>query len=260
MLGIWLGMALVNISGYQPIAEQTWVSLNPEYYPLRREPPAIFAAWHGNQYPPLARRQHKGHWQILFPARLVPPFDLFEGEARLSRAYLARLERIDEMAYGVASVQWAPKADGEAQVGPSQPVAVLPEFNLPHQYGLLSPVAGVHGWRPAMRLPPAAPVAEPPVALGAGERSGAPREGICHRVAPGETLWRIAATLAQGQGGDTYSHVLALYEANRQRLGPRPQVKTGDALLCPPPRLLARYQALSPGERHELFNRLDGSL
>lgn len=254
MLGFWLGMALVNISGYQPIAEQTWVSLNPEYYPLRREPPAIFAAWHGNQYPPLARRQHKGHWQILFPARLVPPFDLFEGEAQLSRAYLARLERIDEMAYGVASVQLAPQADGEGQgAGPNQPVPVLPEFSLPHQYGLLSPLAGVHE-----RLL-TAPVGQPE-ALTAEEGSGAPGEGICHRVAPGETLWRIAATLAQGQGGDTYSHVLALYEVNRQRLGPRPQVKTGDALLCPPPRLLARYQALSPGERHQLFNRLDGSL
>ncbi|MFG0832292.1 hypothetical protein ACF8OI_01840 [Aeromonas bivalvium] len=254
MLGFWLGMALVNISGYQPIAEQTWVSLNPEYYPLRREPPAIFAAWHGNQYPPLARRQHKGHWQILFPARLVPPFDLFEGEAQLSRAYLARLERIDEMAYGVASVQLAPQADGEGQgAGPNQPVPVLPEFSLPHQYGLLSPLAGVHD-----RLL-AASVGRPE-ARTAGEGSGAPGEGICHRVAPGETLWRIAATLAQGQGGDTYSHVLALYEVNRQRLGPRPQVKTGDALLCPPPRLLARYQALSPGERHQLFNRLDGSL
>ncbi|MFM4803041.1 hypothetical protein [Aeromonas bivalvium] len=254
MLGFWLGMALVNISGYQPIAEQTWVSLNPEYYPLRREPPAIFAAWHGNQYPPLARRQHKGHWQILFPARLVPPFDLFEGEAQLSRAYLARLERIDEMAYGVASVQLAPQADGEGQgAGPNQPVPVLPEFSLPHQYGLLSPLAGVHD-----RLLTAS--VGRPEALTTGEGSGAPGEGICHRVAPGETLWRIAATLAQGQGGDTYSHVLALYEVNRQRLGPRPQVKTGDALLCPPPRLLARYQALSPGERHQLFNRLDGSL
>ena len=257
MLGLWLGMALVNISGYQPIAEQTWVSLNPEYYPLRRDPPSIFAAWHGNQYPPLARRQHKGHWQILFPARLVPPFDLFEGKAQLSRAYLARLERIDEMAYGVASVQLAAKADGEAQgIGPGQPVPVLPEFSLPHQYGLLSPVVGVHERLPAMRLL----AAESPVALIAGEERGASGEGICHRVAPGETLWRIAATLAQGQGGDTYSHVLALYEANRQRLGPRPQVKTGDTLLCPPPQLLARFQALSPGERHQLFNRLDGSL
>lgn len=39
---------------------------------------------------------------MLFPARLVPPFDLFEGEAQLSKAYLARLRRIDEAAYGLA--------------------------------------------------------------------------------------------------------------------------------------------------------------
>ncbi|HHQ4517999.1 TPA: hypothetical protein ACSP2U_000001, partial [Aeromonas veronii] len=101
MLGIWLSVAQVVISGYQPIAEQTWVQLNPEYYPLTRTPPAMFVAWRGNQFPPLALKQKHGRWQILFPARLVPPFDLFEGEAQLSKTYLARLRRIDEMAYGV---------------------------------------------------------------------------------------------------------------------------------------------------------------
>ncbi|MGL4776014.1 MAG: hypothetical protein ACRCWT_06320, partial [Aeromonas veronii] len=84
MLGIWLSVAQVVISGYQPIAEQTWVQLNPEYYPLARTPPAMFVAWRGNQFPPLAQKQKLGSWQILFPARLVPPFDLFEGEAQLS--------------------------------------------------------------------------------------------------------------------------------------------------------------------------------
>lgn len=73
MLGIWLGVALVNISGYQPIAEQTWVQLNPEYYPVQRPVPPIFAAWRGNQFPPLEQRKKNGRWQILFPARLVPP-------------------------------------------------------------------------------------------------------------------------------------------------------------------------------------------
>ncbi len=105
MLGIWLGVALVNISGYQPIAEQTWVQLNPEFYPVQRPVPPIFAAWRGNQFPPLEQRKKNGRWQILFPARLVPPFDLFEGEAQLSKAYLARLKRIDEMAYGMAPHQ-----------------------------------------------------------------------------------------------------------------------------------------------------------
>jgi hypothetical protein len=74
MLGIWLGVALVNISGYQPIAEQTWVQLNPEYYPVHRAVPPIFVAWRGNQFPPLEQKKKNGHWQILFPARLVPPF------------------------------------------------------------------------------------------------------------------------------------------------------------------------------------------
>lgn len=105
MLGIWLGMAMVNISGYQPIAEQTWVQLNPEYYPLQRTPPAMFVAWRGNQFPTLELKKKKGRWQVLFPARLVPPFDLFEGEAELSKAYLARLRRIDEAAYGLAPVE-----------------------------------------------------------------------------------------------------------------------------------------------------------
>lgn len=73
MLGIWLSVAQVVISGYQPIAEQTWVQLNPEYYPLARTPPAMFVAWRGNQFPPLAQKQKHGRWQILFPARLVPP-------------------------------------------------------------------------------------------------------------------------------------------------------------------------------------------
>ncbi|MGK4473137.1 type IV pilus assembly protein FimV [Aeromonas molluscorum] len=257
MLGLWLGMALVNISGYQPIAEQTWVSLNPEYYPLRQAPPPIFAAWHGNQYPPLASRQYKGHWQVLFPARLVPPFDLFEGQAQLSRAYLARLERIDEMAYGIASVEPAqPTNLNQVQVleQATSHVPVLPEFSLPNQYGLLlgSPMLGYRMPRQEHSVAP--DLVEPALAKGEGVA------GICHKVAPGETLWRIASTLAKGQGKETYSYVLALYEANRQQLGVKPVVKSGDVLRCPAPQLLASFEALTPAERHQQFNRLDGSL
>ncbi|UBO75751.1 hypothetical protein [Aeromonas rivuli] len=260
MLGLWLGMALVNISGYQPIAEQTWVSLNPEYYPLRQAPPPIFAAWHGNQYPPLASRQYKGHWQVLFPARLVPPFDLFEGQAQLSRAYLARLERIDEMAYGIASVEPAKPATLNQEQRLEQAtshVPVLPEFTLPNQYGLLlaSPLLSDRMPHQGQVQPQGQPERVEST-LARGEESG----GICHRVAPGETLWRIASTLAKGEGGDTYSYLLALYETNRQQLGAKPVVKTGDALRCPAPQLLARFEALSPAERHQQFNRLDGSL
>ncbi|HHQ4619760.1 TPA: hypothetical protein ACSP78_003504, partial [Aeromonas veronii] len=137
MLGIWLSVAQVVISGYQPIAEQTWVQLNPEYYPLARTPPAMFVAWRGNQFPPLAQKQKHGRWQILFPARLVPPFDLFEGEAQLSKTYLARLRRIDEMAYGVVPGQ-AVAAGAIVQQGSgspayhAQPVApFIAEFRTP---------------------------------------------------------------------------------------------------------------------------------
>ena len=132
MLGIWLGVALVNISGYQPIAEQTWVQLNPEFYPVQRPVPPIFAAWRGNQFPPLEQRKKNGRWQILFPARLVPPFDLFEGEAQLSKAYLARLKRIDEMAYGMAphsAVQ--PVASGSLSPEDQGGAAFIAEFSLP---------------------------------------------------------------------------------------------------------------------------------
>ncbi len=66
MLGIWLGMAMVNISGYQPIAEQTWVQLNPEYYPLQRTPPAMFVAWRGNQFPTLELKKKKGAGRCCF--------------------------------------------------------------------------------------------------------------------------------------------------------------------------------------------------
>jgi hypothetical protein len=52
-----VGVALVNISGYQPIAEQTWVQLNPEFYPVQRPVPPIFAAWRGNQFPHLNRER-----------------------------------------------------------------------------------------------------------------------------------------------------------------------------------------------------------
>lgn len=134
MLGIWLGVALVNISGYQPIAEQTWVQLNPEFYPVQRPVPPIFAAWRGNQFPPLEQRKKNGRWQILFPARLAPPFDLFEGEAQLSKAYLARLKRIDEMAYGMAPHQLVQQAASSA---PSfevpGAVAFVAEFSLPRE-------------------------------------------------------------------------------------------------------------------------------
>ena len=121
--GVWLSVAQVMISGYQPIAEQTWVQLNPEYYPLGLTPPAMFVAWRGNQFPPLAQKQKHGRWQILFPARLVPPFDLFEGEAQLSKTYLARLRRIDEMAYGVAPGQAvaAVAIEQQGRVSPLEP-------------------------------------------------------------------------------------------------------------------------------------------
>ncbi|MCF5900358.1 hypothetical protein K3H27_14705, partial [Aeromonas veronii] len=136
MLGIWLSVAQVVISGYQPIAEQTWVQLNPEYYPLARTPPAMFVAWRGNQFPPLAQKQKQGRWQILFPARLVPPFDLFEGEAQLSKTYLARLRRIDEMAYGVAPGQVAAivlQGSGAPAYHAQPVVPFIAEFRTPQE-------------------------------------------------------------------------------------------------------------------------------
>ncbi len=69
---------------------------------MHRAVPPIFAAWRGNQFPPLEQKKKNGRWQILFLPVWCPPFDLFEGEAQLSKAYLARLKRIDEMAYGMA--------------------------------------------------------------------------------------------------------------------------------------------------------------
>ncbi|MGY3914006.1 hypothetical protein [Aeromonas australiensis] len=278
MLGIWLSVAQVMISGYHPIAEQTWVQLNPEYYPLARTPPAMFVAWRGNQFPPLAQKQQHGRWQILFPARLVPPFDLFEGEAELSKAYLARLKRIDEMAYGVS-----PGQDVAIGLqGSGLPVDHLPsitpfiaEFRIPQrgldgvnrftsvdrepllvQLDMTIGTAGMAGER----------LANGSAALSSDENNAAftlapPAAGgskmVCHQVSAGETLWRIAHQLSSAKGVDTYSYLLAMVAENQPQLGKSIRVRTGDGLYCPRAETLAQFDALSPAQRQLQFALLE---
>ncbi|PTT45197.1 hypothetical protein [Aeromonas sp. HMWF014] len=282
MLGIWLSVAQVVISGYQPIAEQTWVQLNPEYYPLHRSPPAMFVAWRGNQFPLLELKQKKGRWQVLFPARLVPPFDLFEGEAQLSKAYLARLRRIDEAAYGLAPIAPVTSPHYGEQAVASLGVPFMAEFTPPAMPG--QPRAASLGAEPqgvslalnaAWRAPDTLLVhvahgeVTPAVSASpSGETLtlSAPAVGngkrVCHQVASGETLWRIAATLAQngtvtGAAGDTYSYLLAIVDDNRPLMGNSIRVKAGDTLYCPAPQTLARFDALSAAERQQRFVRLE---
>ncbi|MGH1408167.1 MAG: hypothetical protein ACRAUW_01270 [Aeromonas sp.] len=274
MLGIWLSVAQVVISGYQPIAEQTWVQLNPEYYPLVRTPPAMFAAWRGNQFPPLAQKQKHGRWQILFPARLVPPFELFEGEAQLSKTYLARLRRIDEMAYGVVSDQTvaavvpALKGSGEPGYSEQYIAPFIAEFRTPQdalggveipdnsgesepllvQLGLTLRTDGMRGVKGDERGM-SADIAQ--------SHSAGGTKSLCHQVATGETLWRIANQLSAARGADTYSYLLALVAENQQYLGRSIRVRTGDVLYCPRPETLAQFDALSPAQRQQQFARLE---
>ncbi|WP_204381898.1 hypothetical protein [Aeromonas veronii] len=289
MLGIWLSVAQVVISGYQPIAEQTWVQLNPEYYPLARTPPAMFVAWRGNQFPPLAQKQKQGRWQILFPARLVPPFDLFEGEAQLSKTYLARLRRIDEMAYGVVPGQVGAivQQGSGSPAYHAQPVApFIAEFRTPQdafggvdmpsdpeesepllaQLGVTFRTAGMSGAQGDEGVASAdMALASHTASLSAGSDAMltllAPAAGgsqtVCHQVAAGETLWRIANQLSSAQGADTYSYLLALVAENQQRLGKSIRVRTGEGLYCPRAETLARFDALSPAQRQQQFARLE---
>ncbi|WP_324020877.1 hypothetical protein [Aeromonas caviae] len=274
MLGIWLGVALVNISGYQPIAEQTWVQLNPEYYPVQRPVPPIFAAWRGNQFPPLEQRKKNGRWQILFPARLVPPFDLFEGEAQLSKAYLARLKRIDEMAYGMAPHQSVLQAASSAlSFEVPGAVAFVAEFSLPRERkarmplgepllarlgGQGVPIQALARQENAQPMATAYSAPEPTTltlsATAAGEASR-----VCHQVAAGETLWRIASQLQSKEAGgsDTYSYLLALVQENRDRMVKGIRVQAGLRLYCPTAQTLAQFDALSPAQRQQQFARLE---
>lgn len=289
MLGIWLSVAQVVISGYQPIAEQTWVQLNPEYYPLARTPPAMFVAWRGNQFPPLAQKQKHGRWQILFPARLVPPFDLFEGEAQLSKTYLARLRRIDEMAYGVAPGQVAAivqQGSGSPDYH-AQPVApFIAEFRTPQeafggvdmlsdpdesepllaQLGVTFRTAGMSGAKGdegvasdhmALASHTASLSADSEAMLTLSAPAAGGPQTVCHQVAAGETLWRIANQLSSARGADTYSYLLALVAENQQRLGKSIRVRTGEGLYCPRAETLARFDALSPAQRQQQFARLE---
>ncbi|MFQ2891951.1 hypothetical protein ACK3YL_00200 [Aeromonas caviae] len=274
MLGIWLGVALVNISGYQPIAEQTWVQLNPEYYPVQRPVPSIFAAWRGNQFPPLEQRKKNGRWQILFPARLVPPFDLFEGEAQLSKAYLARLKRIDEMAYGMAPHQSVLQAASSA---PSfevpGAVAFVAEFSLPRERKARMPLGepllarlGGQGvpTQALARQGDAQPMvdagsAPEPTTLTLSATAAGEASRVCHQVAAGETLWRIASQLQSKEAGgsDTYSYLLALVQENRDRMVKGIRVQAGLRLYCPTAQTLAQFDALSPAQRQQQFARLE---
>ncbi|MFQ2702318.1 hypothetical protein ACK3ZF_05290 [Aeromonas caviae] len=274
MLGIWLGVALVNISGYQPIAEQTWVQLNPEFYPVLRPVPPIFAAWRGNQFPPLEQRKKNGRWQILFPARLVPPFDLFEGEAQLSKAYLARLKRIDEMAYGMAphqSVQQAASSAPSFEVPGA--VAFVAEFSLPRERNARMPLGepllarlGGQGVaiqalaRPENAQPMATADSAPePTTLTLSATAAGEASRVCHQVAAGETLWRIASQLQSKEAGgsDTYSYLLALVQENRDRMVKGIRVQAGLRLYCPTAQTLAQFDALSPTQRQQQFARLE---
>lgn len=292
MLGIWLSVAQVVISGYQPIAEQTWVQLNPEYYPLHRTPPAMFVAWHGNQYPPLATKQKQGRWQILFPARLVPPFDLFEGEAQLSKAYLARLRRIDEMAYGVAPGQAVAAVaivqQGSGSLGyHAQPIApFIAEFRTPQdvlggvdtltytdesepllaQLGGTFRTAGMGGSKAhegvtsadmALASSTASASADSDAMLTLSAPTAGGSKTVCHQVVAGETLWRIASQLSSAKGVDTYSYLLALAAENKAHLGDGIRVKTGDGLYCPSAETLAKFDALSQVQRQQQFARLE---
>lgn len=274
MLAIWLSVTQVVISGYQPIAEQTWVQLNPEYYPMARTPPAMFAAWRGNQFPPLAQRQRQGHWQMLFPARLEPPFELFEGEAALSKAYLARLKRIDEMAYGVASgaAVAVQLPQGQSPVRESDMlVPFIAEFSMPglmavaqtvspsHEtdpllamFGRAAGYGGAYGAHQLAATPSSVTTTITLSALAAGEG-----RTWCHQVAEGENLWRIANQLASAQGLDTYSYLLALVAENQVLLGHTIRVNVGDELYCPRAETLAQFDALSPAERQQQFARLE---
>jgi hypothetical protein len=284
MLGIWLSMAQVVISGYQPIAEQTWVQLNPEYYPLARTPPAMFVAWRGNQFPPLAQKQKQGRWQILFSARLEPPFDLFEGEAQLSKTYLARLRRIDEMAYGVApgqAVVVVQQGRGSSLDNPQQIPPFIAEFRTPQGalggVGLpmqtdeseplldrlgLTPrtvgMAGPGGMKSAdMALASRVGASSSDAILTLSVPAAGAQQTVCHQVAAGETLWRIANQLSSAQGADTYSYLLALVAENQPRLGNSIRVKTGDGLYCPRAETLAQFDAMSPAQRQQQFARLE---
>ncbi|MGL4505496.1 MAG: hypothetical protein ACRCUF_07140, partial [Aeromonas sobria] len=231
-----------------------------------------------NQFPPLAQKQKQGRWQILFPARLVPPFDLFEGEAQLSKTYLARLQRIDEMAYGVAPGQ----AGAVMRPGSRSPVNVdtapsvtpfIAEFHIPQgAFGGIDipipadnsePLLAKLGLTPAdMTL--ASRVAESSVTSDTMLTLSAPAAGsqhtVCHQVAAGETLWRIANQLSSAQGADTYSYLLALVAENQGRLGNSIHVRTGDGLYCPRAETLAQFDALSPAQRQQQFARLEQGL
>ncbi|WP_033136428.1 hypothetical protein [Aeromonas finlandensis] len=276
MLGIWLSVAQVVISGYQPIAEQTWVQLNPEYYPLARTPPAMFVAWHGNQYPPLAQKQKHGRWQLLFPARLVPPFDLFEGEAELSKAYLARLRRIDEMAYGVAPAQmvavgqpsYVSPLQGDEPLAPfvaefgvprtgAQGLTTRPAYEQEPLLTMLGVTANEAGMSGETRLVAVTATSIDSATLTLSAPVAGSGHEVCHQVAAGETLWRIANQLSSARGEDTYSYLLALVAENQQRLGNSIRVKTGDGLYCPSAERLAQFDALSPAQRQQQFARLE---
>ncbi|MFR9720494.1 hypothetical protein ACL00X_14150 [Aeromonas diversa] len=234
MLLGWLALVSVNVSGYMPLAEQTWVALDPAWYPTSRPLPAIFAAWHGNQFPALETEQRHGRWQLLFPARLKPPFALFEGSPQLSRVYQMRLRRIEEMAYGIT-----------VRPGVTTPHAELREALPIERVPFVLEWAGwQEPWHP-QRLTAQTPTQVASTTVG----STALPAGVCHRVGEGETLWRIADGLAREQGGDTYTLVLALHAQNRASLGPRGQLRPGSELRCPGPQHLQRYQAMTAAQR-----------
>lgn len=263
MLIWWLGLTTVNISGYMPLAEQTWVALDPAWYPLSHPLPELFVAWHGNQYPVLERERRHGRWQVLFPARLKPPFALFEGSPTLSKVYLARLKRIDELAYGISSTQ-AVREVGTSMGGTVASVASAYGEVVPAWAGIAisHELAGRRlPWlvESGVRWPPVSdlPRVSPPSVTSTPVQGLATEPGACHKVGSGETLWRIASKLARDRNGNTYVYMLALHDENRARLGKRGQVISGSTLRCPSEAILARYGAMEQEERQALLATIE---
>lgn len=76
---LWAGV-LLGVQGYQPLAEQTWITVSQASlaYPPAKE--ALLLEWQGQRLAAQRVEQTAEGWRILFHERLRPPFELYLDE------------------------------------------------------------------------------------------------------------------------------------------------------------------------------------
>lgn len=78
--GILWAAVLLSVQGYQPMAEQTWITVGQASLAYPPASDALTLEWQGERLPAQRVEQTEDGWRILFHERVRPPFVLYLDE------------------------------------------------------------------------------------------------------------------------------------------------------------------------------------